>query len=359
MRKRVFKLGGLLVLFALAVCVVASTAWAKPKLEVVVIGDSLSDSGNLYLLTGRAFPPPPYVERFSNGPIWAEYFIERLGLNLDDLDDRAYGGAFTGVIELPVGGLPVEFSNYNSYHYWDILSPDLPGVQEEVDSLLADHHNRLNPQALYVVWAGANDFFAALDSQTELDAILAMLAQAAQNTADTVRRLSEAGAKHFAVANLPDIGLTPFGQSQGAEKITPLVAYFNEILWKALDALPRKCAKTLVKLNAFTALQEVVAKPGDYGLVDVTTPCIVLGEGRDCSDYLFWDAVHPTTAGHALFAERFRDAFCGGSYHHHGSHGHRDGRPPAVWRRACQESNQPHGINHQGPPIWTSAGPGR
>ena len=50
------------------------TALAQnPKLEVFVLGDSLSDPGNLYVNYGWP-PSPPYAGAFSNGPVWTEYF---------------------------------------------------------------------------------------------------------------------------------------------------------------------------------------------------------------------------------------------------------------------------------------------
>ena len=188
MKKRIFKLGSLLVVFALAVCLVTETAWAKnPKDVVYVIGDSLSDNGNLYALIG--YPTsPPYAYRFSNGPVWAEYFAEQLRVKLEDL---AYGGAFTGQILLPQPPPPETteteylYSNYLSYtSSYQYGLPDLPGVKEEIEGLLAAHPNGLNPDALYVVWAGANDFFAALENLP----LLAMILPVPYNRRATLHR---------------------------------------------------------------------------------------------------------------------------------------------------------------------------
>ncbi len=164
MTKRIVRGSSWMAVLALAICLVAQTAWARnPKNVVYVIGDSLSDPGNLYDLTGFFPPSPPYDKRFSNGPVWAEYFAEQLRVKLKNL---AYGGAFTGVIVLPhkETGVETPFSNYDSYEYWQYLPPDLPGVKKEVEDLLARNPAGLNPNALYVVWAGSNDFFAALQN---------------------------------------------------------------------------------------------------------------------------------------------------------------------------------------------------
>ena len=336
MTKRILDLKGSrwMAVLALAICLVIQTAWAKnPKDVVYVIGDSLSDPGNLYALTGSFPPSPPYDYRFSNGPVWAEYFAEQLRVKLESL---AYGGAFTGMIMLPHRGTAVEtpFSNYDSYEYYLLLPPDLPGVKEEVEGLLASHPEGLNPNALYVVWAGANDFFAALENPLLFESIVT---NAASNIASAICGLSAAGARHFAVGNLPDIGLTPLAEGN-RESLTFLSVQFNQALAQALTALPLGCAETLVVLDAFQFIQSLVSQPTKYGLENVTTPCISLGPGADCSKYLFWDTAHPTTKGHALFAERFRAEFCGTGNQHPGLRGRPNGQPPPIWRGACYGS---------------------
>lgn len=35
------------------------------------LGDSLTDPGNLYGLSGELVPAPPYAQRLSNGPVWS------------------------------------------------------------------------------------------------------------------------------------------------------------------------------------------------------------------------------------------------------------------------------------------------
>ncbi len=94
-------ISGLVCLYIFVVAVHVSQA--QPINALIVFGDSLSDSGNLYTYTGTAFPPsPPYDPgHFSNGRVWAEVLADALflgGLTPSLLGGTNYswGGAETG-----------------------------------------------------------------------------------------------------------------------------------------------------------------------------------------------------------------------------------------------------------------------
>src|SRR5690606_31407064 len=82
-----------------AVGVIASTANAQTYGRLVVFGDSLSDNGNLYAVTGGTNPvsPPYYQGRFSNGPV----FTELLGFNAGRY---TAGAPVTGSVNYAFGG---------------------------------------------------------------------------------------------------------------------------------------------------------------------------------------------------------------------------------------------------------------
>src|ERR1043165_7474947 len=91
---------------ALGLSLVPVLATAGPFRGVVVFGDSLSDSGNVFAATkpvlAKAIPvSPPYFQgRFSNGPVWVAILAEQLGLPLRPFlqgdTNFAFGGAATG-----------------------------------------------------------------------------------------------------------------------------------------------------------------------------------------------------------------------------------------------------------------------
>lgn len=255
--------------------------------QLFVFGDSLSDQGRLFAATNQQFPPdPPYFQgRISNGPVWIEEMAGRLDLPLSLVNNFSVAGATTSS------------ANYNE----SILGTDLPGLADELQQYLAGLNERpADPNALYVVWAGANDFFLPFNDPT------VVIGQAVTNLATTVGTLQAVGAKHILVVNLPDLGLTPYAQSIGqTAQLTALSAAFNSALQDTLAGPGLRATF----IDMFSTFQNVAANPATFGLTNATDACFngaaVVGNP---ANYLFWDSVHPTAAGHQLIAEAVLDA---------------------------------------------------
>jgi len=266
-----------------------------PYSRIISIGDSLSDLGNLFALTGGDKPAPPYYEgRFSNGPLWVEILAARLRMVLVPEDQYAVAGAYTGP------------GNLNGAY---------PGMEDQVLQLLDNHPQGLDPNALYTIWIGANDFFATLEvvalmdpsdpayQQNVAQAFLSMVATGVANTADAVSVLAAAGARHILVVNLPDLGITPMGTGLGPG-MGPFLSFwvdtYNGALDQALDALATAGVAT-IRLDSAGLLRDMVSEPARFGLVNVTDQGVY---APDPAGYLFWDPVHPTTEGHEVLADR-------------------------------------------------------
>ena len=73
----------------------------------------------------------------------------------------------------------------------------------------------------------------------------------------------------------------------------------------ALDSLAAAGIPT-IWVDAFATLRTMVTQPDQFGFTNVTEPLI--WSGGPAPGYLFWDPVHPTTEGHAVFAEAAADA---------------------------------------------------
>lgn len=90
----------------------ALPAHAGPISNVVIFGDSLSDTGNVLSLT-TAFAPPPFPSlsgaegRFSNGPVWVEHLAAGLGAPLNAAPANLI---FNGSAVVPIG--PLSGQNY-------------------------------------------------------------------------------------------------------------------------------------------------------------------------------------------------------------------------------------------------------
>jgi thermolabile hemolysin len=250
-------------------------AWvgAAPYSNIYVFGDSLSDSGRIFAMVG--FPGKPYYQgRFSNGPIWVENAAPILGLTFDPATNFAYGGAKS------------DASN---------TSRLLPGLSAEIDLYLAAD-KVADPRALYVVWAGSNDFFSG---STDIDKVVA-------NIVAALGRLHTAGAQYFLVGGLPDLGLTPYARANGlTAALSATSAGYNRALRKALAGLDYPVA--YVEVAALQ--QKIVTNPSAHGFQNVVDACLQGAQVCDHPDgYLYWDDKHPTAAVHKLLADQFLDA---------------------------------------------------
>lgn len=248
---------------------------SHPIHALYVFGDSLSDPGNVFQATGKAYPPsPPYFQgRYSNGPVWVEYLAQKLSLSPQQIVNSACGGATTG--------------NASGY---------VPSLLRQVEQFTQTHQTA-NPEALYVIWAGANDYLQGAANPT---ATVANLSQA-------ISDLANRGAKTLLVANLPDLGQLPATrQSSSAAQLTALTKRHNEALRQGLANLRQQLTdKTkIVELDAYHLYREATAEPKRFGFTNVTGTC--LDERSACTkpdQFLFWDGIHPSAAAHRILAE--------------------------------------------------------
>ena len=231
--------------------------------EIVVFGDSLSDTGN--------------AGRFSNGPVWVEGVANGLGLSVrpSELDGTNYaiGGARLDPASGPTS-LPAQMQRH------------LEG-------------NRLSRERLYIVFGGGNDLIAAAMGTAGEQ----LVDRAVEALRAMLFRLAERGATAVLVPNLPDVGMTPAARSAGQTEIdraARLARRFNEALDALLRDLESRTSMRLYRLDVAAMAERARIDPAAFGFLNVTTPCIGL---PSCEGYLFWDGLHPTTAAHARLAE--------------------------------------------------------
>jgi phospholipase/lecithinase/hemolysin len=282
---------------------------ARAYSTLYVLGDSLSDTGNLYAATG-ALPQAPYYDgRFSNGPVYAEYLWTQLGFSGSLQPSRlggtdyAYGGARSryhafdnGIPGFnPVGGL-------SSFYPFSLLG--------QRDALLAGHAGGLDPDALYTVWEGSNDVSDAIGLALtgKGGQAQALIAQAATDFIQVIADLVGAGAQHLLIPNIPNLGLVPEVVALGAgaqDVASKLTLAYNLLIANNLAAF----GADIKHLDTYGILTALVADPTAYGLpagTDVDTACFtgfVGVPGGVCSapdSYVFWDKIHPSAPVHEV-----------------------------------------------------------
>ncbi len=258
-------------------CLFVAPLRADPYSSLFIFGDSLSDPGNAYTASGGSYPPaPPYWQgRFSNGPTWVEQFAANQGLAADSIyfggTNYAFGGALTKGVS-PYG---------------------TPSLQEQV-GMYQLGNPVADPNALYIVWSGANDPLLAGATDP---------AASAQNVRDAVDALAQAGAKQFLVVNQPSLGNTPLLKGTPLEAgVNLFSAGFNAALESQMQNLESTHDVTIHRLDSNALFADMLANPAKYGfsnvMSDALTDGVYTGEG-----YLFWDTVHPTTVGHGFIAQ--------------------------------------------------------
>ncbi|MCG8548787.1 MAG: SGNH/GDSL hydrolase family protein [Desulfobacterales bacterium] len=228
----------LLTSLFLLLCVGGSGQAATTFDNLVVFGDSLSDTGQ--------------IGRFSDGDIWVETLARSLGLTLYN---NAYAGATTGY-DNPGVGLT------NTGLLWQ--------VDEYVSSLPSEY-------SLVTVWAGANDLANNRGYEN-----------AVANIATALGLLYEAGFRYFMVPNLPDIGNTPIAQATGETYVQAASLWsreFNAYLAAMLtDFAEQNQGAVLYDLDIYAVFDEYTVNAEDW------------------EKLFWTDGYHPSSVGHNLIA---------------------------------------------------------
>ena len=306
-----------------ASAVIADTGYS----DIVIFGDSLSDPGNVFVITGEVsvrpydagnIPGAPYPIgglTFSNGKTWAEYVSAELKLR---------GGT----------GPALRTSRFSNYAFGGARAASSAGgpfdMSAQVGQYFADAGGSVDSEALYTVFLGGNDVRDALSAfnvvfqqvliagGTLPEAMAAgqaaaevILADAVTTLADNIVVLGSQGAQNFLVANAPNIGVAPAITGLGSDAATlatQLSFSFNTALENALTSIEQALPVNIIRFDVFTFISSVVATPEAFGLDNVVDACITPEVKKDAvckhpENYLFWDGIHPTRAGHNLLAE--------------------------------------------------------
>lgn len=309
------KLAGTCVLAVSMVTTVNATAFS----QLVVFGDSLSDPGNAAAMTtlggGQTFFPPSQfynTNRFSNGKTAAEYLAQSYGAAVN----LGWPTADASSNNFAVGGALNGNGNYN----FTVNQPTgLTSYPDVANTGIAQQISRYNnstlvaDQTLFLLWGGPNDIFLGLATQP--GNMPTVISDALGDTSDNIQTLVGLGAEHILVPGMPDLGQTPEALAAGpgaSTLMSQISAGYNLGLASLLDFLDSLLADTILyRFDTAAFLNQVTANPLDYGFTDTTDSCLYSGfwfTDPECTGYLYFDNVHPTTAAHRLLAAQFAAA---------------------------------------------------
>jgi cholinesterase len=282
----------------------SSPSQAATFSQLYVFGDSLSDPGNFFNISGGTNPLAPYVQgRLSNGLVWSEYLAQSLNLTPAPFTMLPSGGASQGINFAVAGALtdrlnPVPGLGQASDN---VIFPGLPGLQSELAAFA--QLNQLapaQPDALYTLWFGANDYLGGGRTSPVIPI---------DRIGSAITTLYGQGARNFLIPNLPDLGLLPvnLGNPTQAAGLSAITQAHNNGLTALLPSLLSQLPGSQITLLDVNQLfRDVTTNPTAFGFTNIQTPCFASATAvaNNCAGDLFADTLHPTTAAHQLIAAR-------------------------------------------------------
>jgi phospholipase/lecithinase/hemolysin len=297
---RISKGLGAIALPLSVITLASGAAEAASFQRLYVFGDSLSDTGRTLTLTNGLVPPPllltgepsnPVVPayfqgRFSNGPVWIDFLTEQFGI---------LGGTNYAVTSATTGSLntaPI---------------PGLPGLTQQVGQFLAENI-AVTSEDLFILFAGSNDYLGTAGQDNPAIPVA--------NLEAATRTFAAAGAKNILVANLPDLGLSPFVQQVLDPVATSaLVSKHNALLEDALNDLKAEPGfqANLISFDIFSLINDAVADPAAFGLTNTQDACLFpsplffppepVTRCSNPDEFLFYDSLHPSSTVHRFVAD--------------------------------------------------------
>ena len=281
--------------------------------QVIVFGDSLSDDGNVAHrardLVGFSYPSSNFnysdyrfTDDTNTSPAanlylgtWHEQLEKTfLGLavaknSLDGGTDYAFGGATTkdGTQQRTIINNPTPFGGGD-------FAITIDNMGKQIADYLSSHATDAN--ALYVLWGGGNDLFDDYSAQS--------VTNTATRVGMLIIRLANAGARNFLVPNVPPLGAVPnsFGDPNRVAGLDQASANYRNQLNSAVGSVVSGFAGNGITIHVYTldvwlGIIRVLGQPAQYNFIN-TVDSAQGKSGVNPDQYLFWDDIHPTTAGH-------------------------------------------------------------
>lgn len=273
-----------------------ASAFGQPALRsysnYYFFGDSLTDNGNTFALTGS--PPAPYYQgRVSNGITYAEYLAAGVAPAMTVSSNPArLNFAFAGATAMAGSAVPNLTQQVGLYQARGITA---------------------NANGLYVVLAGANDLLNAIQVPANQNATAMTNTGVGASTAaaNAVKSLATLGAKNILVLNLPDISktarFTTGSGASGAMFMQAGVQAYNNDLRGRIAGLGLGADVNVTVFNLGTFFDSLLANASRFGFTVTNREYLGIlqagGTPGDVNGYIFWDGIHPTTKAHSIIAQ--------------------------------------------------------
>ncbi|KAJ0840600.1 putative triacylglycerol lipase [Helianthus annuus] len=321
------------------------------SLVTFIFGDSLTEVGNNNYLRyslarsdfpfyGIDYPNRIPTGRFSNGRTIADIICtflfdaaEKLGipspppyLSLNRQDDAVLKG-----VNYASGGAGI-LNDTGIYFIERISFDDQIGCFENTTRVIKrkigeESAISLLHEAIYFIAMGSNDYinnflqpFLPYSQRYTHDEFLGILEL---KLAEQLTRLYLLGARKVIFLGLGPLGCIPSQRAKSTtnqclQQVNDWVVQFNSKVQKLINVLNVKLRKAqLTFADTYQDGMDLVENPGKYGFKVSNTSCckvetavggLCLSYAHVCdnrSEYVFWDAFHPSDAANVVLADRF------------------------------------------------------
>jgi phospholipase/lecithinase/hemolysin len=282
------RLGATFAVLSLSIFIASSASATYSNLYV--FGDSLVDAGNtqalVLALTGGATDVTPAS---------AGYFSGRFtnGITFADMVNQAVEG--TNSVRSSAGGDNFAYGGARARTDADLV-PDL-GLQL---TSFSGAHPTADPNALYLINIGGNDARDIMLGGLTGTARQAVIDAATLAISTSVASLQAAGATAIMVMGVGNVGATPEAISAGAAAQAAGSSASQDLNTAIHAALPTNVGF----FDVYGLAGAVGLDPAAFGLpagINLTNACLTSGTPNPagpptCTNYAFFDTVHPTSA---------------------------------------------------------------
>ncbi|KAI8569463.1 hypothetical protein RHMOL_Rhmol02G0281500 [Rhododendron molle] len=322
---------------------------SNKHVALFVFGDSLFDVGNNNYINSTAGTQAnywPYGEtffnrptgRFSDGRLIPDFIAEyaklpllppykQPGNNHQFSNGANFASAGAGALVQTHQGTVIDL------HMQLIYFKNVKKVLEQ--HMGETEAKKILSTAVYLFSVGSNDYilpFVTNSSFFQFNSPEDYAKMVIGNITDVIKEIYEAGGRKFAFVSLPPWGCVPLVRVRNPagecmQEVTALIKLHNTAFSKVLTKLEMQLQGFKYSIfDFYNSAAEIMENPSKYGFKDGKSACCGSGQYRgvnSCggkrgvkeyelcsnpSEYIFFDAAHPTEKGNEQFAQQMWSA---------------------------------------------------